>query len=162
MTAENRFFLWAVYAGVYTAFLYDLLRIFRGAVTHKKGWVAIEDLGFWVYVAVFGLKGMHRLSDGTLRWFAVLGALLGICCYRKLTGPYLLKWGTKGLSLLLRPVKAVKGWLKNRLKNCRKMLRIKWNRYTARVRTFKKGTQGVDVNGEHNAGKKDQKKSCIS
>lgn len=35
---------------------------------------------------------MYRLSNGTLRWFAVLGAMAGIFCYKKLISPWLVKY----------------------------------------------------------------------
>ena len=35
---------------------------------------------------------MHHESDGTLRWFAVLGALGGMLLYKKTISPFLVKY----------------------------------------------------------------------
>ena len=44
---------------------------------------------------------MYHKSDGTLRWFAVLGALAGMFLYRKLVSPYFVKYVSLALNWLL-------------------------------------------------------------
>ena len=80
---ENLFLFYSVIMGIYITFLYDLLRIGRRVITHNGFWVSVEDLAFWIYCAMKVFYLMHAESDGTLRWFAILGALLGMFLYKK-------------------------------------------------------------------------------
>ena len=72
--------------GIYITFVYDIIRTFRKILTHNLFWVSVEDLFFWVYCAAEVFLLMHHESDGNLRWFAVLGALMGMLLYLKITG----------------------------------------------------------------------------
>ena len=92
MVDENIFLAHAFFIGIYITFVYDLLRILRRVVPHSSFWIAIEDLVFWVYCAGKVFLLMHHESDGTLRWFAVLGALVGMLLYRKTVGALFVKY----------------------------------------------------------------------
>lgn len=92
MVDENVFLAHAFFMGIYITFVYDLLRILRRVVPHSSFWVAVEDLAFWVYCAGKVFLLMHHESDGTLRWFAVLGALVGMLLYRKTIGALFVKY----------------------------------------------------------------------
>lgn len=92
MVDENIFLAHAFFIGIYITFVYDLLRILRRVVPHSSFWIAIEDLVFWVYCAGKVFLLMHHESDGTLRWFAVLGALVGMILYRKTVGALFVKY----------------------------------------------------------------------
>lgn len=91
-TQENLFLFYSVIMGIYITFLYDLLRIGRRVITHNGFWVSVEDLTFWIYCAMKVFYLMHAESDGTLRWFAILGALLGMFLYKKTISPFFVKW----------------------------------------------------------------------
>lgn len=92
MVDENVFLAHAFFIGIYITFVYDLLRILRRVVPHSSFWVSVEDLAFWVYCAGKVFLLMHHESDGTLRWFAVLGALVGMLLYRKTVGALFVKY----------------------------------------------------------------------
>ena len=92
MASENEFLLHAFLLGIFVTFLYDLLRIFRRIVPHNLFLVSAEDLGFWIYCGAKVFLLMYHESNGTLRWFAVFGALLGMALYRKLCSPFLVKY----------------------------------------------------------------------
>ena len=98
---ENMFLLYSVIMGVYITFLYDLLRIGRRVIAHNGFWVSVEDLAFWIYCAMKVFYLMHAESDGTLRWFAILGALLGMFLYKKTISPFFVKWVSFGLQSVL-------------------------------------------------------------
>ena len=91
MADENQFLLYATLMGVYITFFYDILRIFRRVIPHANFMVSLEDIGFWIYCSIKVFMLMYYESDGTLRWFAVLGALLGMTVYRKLVSPFFCK-----------------------------------------------------------------------
>lgn len=109
MASENEFLLHALLTGIFITFLYDLLRIFRRTLPHKGFLVSAEDLVFWVYCGGKVFLLMHRESDGTLRWFAVMGALAGMLLYKKTVSPLFVKYVSLALNRILgflcRPLK---------------------------------------------------------
>ena len=52
---------------------------------------------------------MHTQSNGTLRWFAVLGALAGMFLYKKTVSPFFVKWVSAGLGFVFRMIGRVLG-----------------------------------------------------
>lgn len=105
MADENLFMLYAFMMGIFITFVYDLLRIFRRVVSHNGFLVALEDLAFWGYCAVAVFWLMYHMSNGTLRWFAVLGALAGMLLYHKTVSGFLVKY----VSLIANKVKRIVG-----------------------------------------------------
>lgn len=111
MVDENVFLLHSLLMGVFITFVYDLLRIFRRVVS--QGWllVSLEDLAFWVYCGGEVFLLMYHESNGTLRWFAVLGALAGMLFYRKLVSPLFVKYASLLLTRLLGILRKALSWL---------------------------------------------------
>ena len=105
MANENLFFLYAIFMGVFITFAYDILRIFRRVIPHKSIVVSVEDLCFWIYCAAEVFMLLNRMSDGMLRWFAVLGAMIGMYVYKKLVSP----WYVKYVSLIMGKVVGIIG-----------------------------------------------------
>lgn len=105
MENENVFLLYALIMGIFITFLYDILRIFRRVIPHGDFMVSLEDIAFWIYCAAEVFLLMYHESNGTLRWFAVLGALSGMMAYRKIVSPFLVKY----VSLLLRKIVSLLG-----------------------------------------------------
>ena len=67
-------------------------------IPHGSILTALEDIAFWIYCAGEVFLLMYHESDGRLRWFAVLGAMVGMFSYKKLiSGPFV-----KYVSLLLQ------------------------------------------------------------
>lgn len=87
---ETTFMLYSVKYGFLLSLLYDFLRVFRILVTHKKLWVSLEDLGFWIYTALRVFWMMQDTYNGSIRWFSILGGLAGVMLYSKLVSPFLL------------------------------------------------------------------------
>ncbi len=125
MANENLFLLHALLMGIFITFVYDILRILRRVIPHGTFLVSLEDICFWIYCAVKVFMLMYRESNGTLRWFAVLGALTGMLVYRKLASPYFVKYVSlalrkgllllaKALRFLLRPLRRLFGKLRAR------------------------------------------------
>lgn len=92
MSEENIFLLYAFASGVFITFIYDILRILRRAVPHGGFLVSLEDLMFWVYCAIHIFQLMHRESNGSLRWFAVMGALAGMLLYKRTVSNLLVRY----------------------------------------------------------------------
>lgn len=107
MENENIFLLHALLMGIFITFVYDLLRIFRRVVPHASFFVSLEDLVFWVYCGAEVFLLMYRESDGSLRWFAVLGALFGMFLYKKLVSRLFVKYVSLFLNKLLEILRKI-------------------------------------------------------
>ncbi len=112
--------------GVYIPFLYDWLRIFRRVIPHGSLWVSLEDFVFWIYCAAEVFLLMQRESQGTLRWFAIFGAAVGIWLYERLVGRYLVRLLSRFLSKIWKRIKNKLTYFKNMLKMTVKKLSAKW------------------------------------
>lgn len=150
---ENSFLVYSVCMGIGVTFIYDFFRIFRKLIPHKNIAVSLEDIVFWIFCAISVFYLMHRESNGTLRWFAVLGGGLGMAAYKKVIsrpfvtvsvwiGKRILRVVGAGVEFMGRPaVKAAArarktcrragkyghkctGFLKKKLTVCTKMLRM--------------------------------------
>ena len=122
MVNENLFLVHSAIMGVYLAFLYDNIRIFRRLVPHNTLCISLEDIGFWAYLAVEVFLLMYQESNGVLRWFSVLGALTGIFVYKKLLGRFYVHY----VSLMLKKImERFRRIFKIRLKSDGKLLKIR-------------------------------------
>ena len=83
MSVETEFLLQAHAAGIWGAFFYDGIRIFRRVFAHKRFWISAEDFIFWMIIALKGFQIMYENDTGGLRWFAILGGSLGVYLYKK-------------------------------------------------------------------------------
>jgi spore cortex biosynthesis protein YabQ len=107
MSDENIFLFYAIYMGVYITFIYDIIRVFRRVFAHGEWLVSLEDTGFWIYCTGKVFVVMYRLSDGMLRWFAVLGALAGMCLYKKFISGFFVKYTSMALSAVKRKTQKI-------------------------------------------------------
>ena len=107
LIGENQFLFYSIVMGIFITFVYDLLRILRRVIPHNNFFVSLEDLIFWVFCAVSVFLMMLRLSDGTLRWFAVLGALAGMFVYKKTVSGFFVKTVSKLLGGILSVIRKI-------------------------------------------------------
>lgn len=149
---ELDFLLHTFLLGIIITVLYDTLRIIRRIIKHGNIWISLEDMGFWMVcsIGIFGL--LMEENNGTLRWFAVLGSLLGMIAYKvTLSGLYvkyttlviqwLLRKVMQALYLLLRPIcfllKRLYLLLRKMYGRLRRNARIVKNALTARAKMVK-------------------------
>lgn len=111
MEGENVFLLHAFLLGIFITFIYDILRIFRRVIPHHSFFVSLEDLLFWIYCGGEVFLMMYHESDGTLRWFAVGGALFGMFLYKKMLSQFLVKYVSLALGKVLSAIGKVLAWL---------------------------------------------------
>ncbi|MGN0431924.1 MAG: spore cortex biosynthesis protein YabQ [Lachnospiraceae bacterium] len=95
--SENLFLLYSFGMGIFITLIYDIFRIFRRVCPHNGFAVSLEDILFWIFCAISVFYLMHTQSNGTLRWFAVLGAMAGMLLYKKTLSDVLVK----GISAVL-------------------------------------------------------------
>ena len=122
MDIENLFLLHSTILGIYMAFVYDSIRIFRRLVPHNVLFISLEDIAYWIYLAAEVFLLMYRESNGLLRWFAVLGAAVGIFLYKKLVGQYYVHYISLFLKRILHRIRRI---FKIRLKSDNKLLKIR-------------------------------------
>lgn len=78
--------------GIGITMVYDSLRIFRRVYPHRMFWVSVEDLLYWVFAACSIFYLLYYENNGTFRWFAIVGMLLGMLLYNRTVSPFLVKW----------------------------------------------------------------------
>ena len=150
---EVTFFVHSVIMGVAITFVYDWLLIFRRVVKHGIFGISVEDLIFWFVCGIGVFYMLYRENNGILRWFAILGAIIGMSAYKIViskrfvnlmsTCIYKIMWFiSRIIQIVLKPVKwlfsklfkllslgkdkckKIHKFLKNRLTVCIKMLRM--------------------------------------
>lgn len=89
---EMDFLLYTVIMGAVITAVYDIFRILRRVIKHNLFWISLEDIIFWVgcFIGIFYI--LYKENNGTLRWFAVMGAMLGMILYRLTIGQVAVKW----------------------------------------------------------------------
>jgi len=111
MANENEFLLHALLTGIFITFVYDIIRIFRRVVPHNSFFVSLEDFGYWIYCGGTVFLLMYHESNGELRWFAVLGAVVGMLLYGKTVSVLFVKYTSLVLSKVLEAAGKLLGWL---------------------------------------------------
>ena len=74
---EMSIFVAACLAGNLVAMVYCAIRVFRRMVSHSLFWVSMEDLVFWVAAGLYLFMEMYRTCNDAIRWYFVIGVLLG-------------------------------------------------------------------------------------
>lgn len=105
--SENLFLLYSLGMGIFITFIYDILRIIRRVYAHNNILISFEDILFWLFCALAVFYLMHAESNGTLRWFAILGAVIGMLLYKKTVSAFFVKWVSLGLQKLLAGISKI-------------------------------------------------------
>ena len=74
---ELSVFLQAVLAGNLVYLSYLAIRIFRRILKHNLLWISVEDAIFWIAAGFYLFLKIYQTSNGTIRWYFVLGVLVG-------------------------------------------------------------------------------------
>ena len=74
---ELSVFLQAVLAGNIIYLAYSVIRVIRRLWKHNLFFVSLEDLVFWIATWIFLFIKMYQTSDGSIRWYFVIGVLFG-------------------------------------------------------------------------------------
>lgn len=84
---EIIFFLHSILIGLIITFAYDWILVLRKLFTHGMFLISVEDFIYWFVCGISVFYMLYRENNGVLRWFAVVGAALGMLFY-KLTIKY--------------------------------------------------------------------------
>ena len=71
-------FLVAVLSGAIVCLVYQCIRCFRRIVAHRLAAIGAEDIIFWLGSAVYMFVQIYHTSDGSIRWYFLLGVVLGV------------------------------------------------------------------------------------
>ena len=74
---ELSVFIQALLAGNLVCLVYEAIRIFRRILRHNLFWISVEDLIFWLGTAMYLFIKIYQTSNGIIRWYFALGALVG-------------------------------------------------------------------------------------
>lgn len=69
--------LTAILSGAIVRLCYQCLICFRHIFKHKLIAIEIEDLLFWIGTAIYLFVQIYHTSDGSIRWYFVLGIVSG-------------------------------------------------------------------------------------
>lgn len=75
---EAGIFLQAMLAGIAVTGVYECLRVLRRIVKHGLFAITIEDFLFWLGTALYLFVQIYYTSNGSIRWFFVLGVVFGM------------------------------------------------------------------------------------
>ena len=70
-------FITAISSGIVVRISYYCLTCFRGIVKHRHFVIEIEDFIFWVGSAIYLFVQIYHTSNGSIRWYFVLGIVIG-------------------------------------------------------------------------------------
>jgi spore cortex biosynthesis protein YabQ len=115
---EMNFFLHSLLIGVVITFFYDWLLILRKCIRHNIFFISIEDILFWIACALGVFYMLYQENNGILRWFAVLGAAVGMWLYKRLVSYVLVEVVSSCI------IKTCRFLIKPLLFICRKILRL--------------------------------------
>lgn len=146
---EIRFFLGSFLGGVTLLAAYDVLRLLRRIVPHKRGWVNGEDLLFWVAASIYIFRMIYRLNDGEIRGYGILSMAIGMFLYHFILSDGILELSYRTFGTFVLKIARI---LKKGLKKAVKPFKIKINKL--------KNMQGLHRNEDKDEGGQADKKKC--
>ena len=90
---NNQGYLFIIFTidGVLIGILFDLFRILRKSFKTKDYVTYIEDICFWIITGLIFLYSMIKFSDGELRFFMIIGILVGVSIYMITLSRFIIK-----------------------------------------------------------------------
>ena len=70
-------FVLAVLSGAIVRLVYKCISSFREIVRHSLAAIGVEDFLFWIGSALYLFVQIYHTSDGSIRWYFILGIVLG-------------------------------------------------------------------------------------
>lgn len=118
--SEAHFYLSSFLWGMALVAIYDVLRIFRRIIVHRKFWVAVEDILFWIVAACLVFRMIYQYNDGTIRFPGMVILFLAMILYHYLISNPFVNFLTKRI---IRPVKKL-------IRTIHKVLKNVWKKVT--------------------------------
>lgn len=103
----------ALFFGMVLAWEYDWIRILRRVISHRSVWtMSAEDIIYWMNAAITVFCVTYEVNDGIVRGFSIIGFVLGALLYRYSFGRFFVKYVSKGINFILKPLKKVLSLIK--------------------------------------------------
>lgn len=106
--SQPQIFLFAVLAGILAGILYDVFRLLRTAGLNSLLHTVIQDIVFMCCFAVVAFLFAIAFNQGEVRFFTLLGHIVGLLAYRYTIGVVTGKL-FESIALLLRKIKSFTG-----------------------------------------------------
>ena len=116
--AGNQTYLFIVFTivGIIIGVLFDIFRILRKSFKTKDIVTYIEDILFWILTGIIILFSMYKFSNGELRFFMIIGIIMGTLMYMITFSRYVIKISVFIIkiikTIIVYPVKVVEKILK--------------------------------------------------
>ncbi len=124
MVRDNVVFFHSFVLGIGLSVIYDHFRIHRMVFRHSRFKVYLEDLWFWTIALGASFVFLFYENNGRLRWFMIMGGLLGVILYEKTLGRVVIKVSVSILRKIKNVLIFLKKTLKRRLKNLEELITI--------------------------------------
>ncbi|MBO5484636.1 MAG: spore cortex biosynthesis protein YabQ [Lachnospiraceae bacterium] len=112
------FVLASLFNGMLLMAGYDVLRFIRWLIPHGKVWLWVEDTIYWCLAALPTFYLFFRYNEGVIRWYGLVGILLGAVLYEAgISLPlrrHLVKYGNWIRRKLLVPIEKIRRKKKER------------------------------------------------
>lgn len=70
-------FLVSVVTGIMLRLIYQSISCFRQLISHSRLAMGVEDMVFWLGAALYVFVQIYHTSDGSIRWYFILGLVFG-------------------------------------------------------------------------------------
>ncbi len=70
-------FLVSVVTGIMLRLIYQSISCFRQLIDHSRLAMGVEDMIFWLGAALYVFVQIYYTSDGSIRWYFILGLVSG-------------------------------------------------------------------------------------
>ncbi len=107
MAAQTRLFLMSFGFGFLLGVVYDLFRIVRLTLTRGKAAVFVMDVLYFLLAGIAVFIFMLAYNSGEIRFYLLLGILLGFLIYYFTFGAFVLKWSNRIIRALRRLTRLV-------------------------------------------------------
>lgn len=107
VASQAYIFLCSVVGGIVIAFIYDLFRIRRKAVKAGNVITYLEDLLFWLIVAIIIFAVVYFSNDGEIRGYIFLGTVLGVILYMLLFSKFIMKSALFVIDIVVKILKLI-------------------------------------------------------
>lgn len=90
---NNQAFLFLVFLlnGVIIGLIFDFFRIVRKSFKTTNIITYIQDILFWILTGISIIFCMYKYSDGEIRFFMLLGIILGFLLYLLMFSPFIIQ-----------------------------------------------------------------------
>lgn len=96
------FFVESVFLGAFLGLIFDFFKILRLSIKHKNFFVLVEDILFFAISALLTYCFMINVSFGQIRFFIILGELIGFVFYKICFSNILVKFFVFIISIVKR------------------------------------------------------------